>query len=472
MLGYSDNLPIVVTPLDDYTTVVDVRNIPYDTILAKLAENYGKPDKIIKRKHHISNCNQDILYHPKNDKITQKIAVSCNEDSEIFFWIEKPWVLKVEVHLENNQPIAIKKFFINWGNYQKAQEKIRQSKQNQQNEEKTNKNERKNNKKRRFGKRLIILTFRSIYDEKIVTGLTLLALGACANSEYYFMDKRQVVEEAVSSVKSKDYNKAYELLSIVETTCYDYNNRYQKHPYNQNQCTENPLAVIAAKNNALILSSASSYKKKSELTSFSRQLQMLPTDSETNTLLLTYANTVFEMFDKGLNEENLKIKSELADSLFYTLIKLSNMGFPRAGRPGENSDGKPKYYTTAASLLIDERFYPQNDDNRKTAMNMLEIADEWGDGQASYSLFLVKKEIFPYDDKNCTTLRDDEYYDCLLVQEHLNKALQKGNKGAKQYVQQMKNKEIKRQQAIKAANDARAQELKAEVNKLKSKKMF
>ena len=36
----------------------------------------------------------------------------------------------------------------------------------------------------------------------------------------------------------------------------------------------------------------------------------------------------------------------------------------------------------------------------------------------------------------------------------------------------MKNKEIKRQQAIKAANDARAQELKAEVNKLKSKKMF
>ncbi len=43
---------------------------------------------------------------------------------------------------------------------------------------------------------------------------------------------------------------------------------------------------------------------------------MLPTDSETNALLLTYANTVFEMFDKGLNEENLKIKSELADSLF------------------------------------------------------------------------------------------------------------------------------------------------------------
>ena len=41
-----------------------------------------------------------------------------------------------------------------------------------------------------------------------------------------------------------------------------------------------------------------------------------------------------------------------------------------------------------------------------------------------------------------------------------------------QYVQQMKNKEIKRQQAIKAANDARVQELKAEVNKLKSKKMF
>ena len=123
--------------------------------------------------------------------------------------------------------------------------------------------------------------------KKIVAGLTLLALGACANSEYYFMDKRQVVEEAVSSVKSKDYNKAYELLSIVETTCYDYNNRYQKHPYNQNQCTENPLAVIAAKNNALILSSASSYKKKSELTFFSRQLQMLPTDSETNALLLT-----------------------------------------------------------------------------------------------------------------------------------------------------------------------------------------
>ncbi len=308
--------------------------------------------------------------------------------------------------------------------------------------------------------------------KKIVAGLTLLALGACANSEYYFMDKRQVVEEAVSSVKSKDYNKAYELLSIVETTCYDYNNRYQKHPYNQNQCTENPLAVIAAKNNALILSSASSYKKKSELTFFSRQLQMLPTDSETNALLLTYANTVFEMFDKGLNEENLKIKSELADSLFYTLIKLSNMGFPRAGRPGDDSNGEPKYYTTAASLLIDERFYPQNDDNRKTAMDMLEVADEWGDGQASYSLFLVKKEIFPYDDKNCTTLRDDEYYDCRLVQEHFNKALQKGNKGAKQYVQQMKNKEIKRQQAIKAANDARAQELKAEVNKLKSKKMF
>ena len=49
--------------------------------------------------------------------------------------------MKVEVHLENNQPIAIKKFFINWGNYQKAQEKIRQSKQNQQNEEK-NKQER------------------------------------------------------------------------------------------------------------------------------------------------------------------------------------------------------------------------------------------------------------------------------------------------------------------------------------------
>lgn len=154
------------------------------------------------------------------------------------------------------------------------------------------------------------------------------------------------------------------------------------------------------------------------------------------------------------------------------MIKLSNIGFPRAGRPGEDSNGEPKYYTTAASLLIDERFYPQNDDNRKTAMDMLEVADEWGDGQASYSLFLVKKEIYPFDDKNCTTLRDDEYYDCLLVQEHLNKALQKGNKGAKQYVQQMKNKEIKRQQAIKAANDARAQELKAEVNKLKSKKMF
>ena len=87
LLGYSDNLPIVVTPLENYTTGVDVRNIPYDTILAKLAENYGKPDTIIKRKHHISNCNQDTLYHPKNDKITQKIAVSCNEDSEIFFWI-------------------------------------------------------------------------------------------------------------------------------------------------------------------------------------------------------------------------------------------------------------------------------------------------------------------------------------------------------------------------------------------------
>lgn len=141
LLGYSDNLPIVVTPLDNYTTVVDVRNIPYDTILAKLAENYGKPDTIIKRKHHISNCNQDTLYHPKNDKITQKIAVSCNEDSEIFFWIEKPWVLKVEVSFENNQPIAIKKFFINWGNYQKAQEKIRQSEQNQRIEE-NNKQER------------------------------------------------------------------------------------------------------------------------------------------------------------------------------------------------------------------------------------------------------------------------------------------------------------------------------------------
>ena len=142
LLGYSDNLPIVVTPLGNYTTVVDVRNIPYDTILTKLAENYGKPDKIIKRKHHISNCNRDTLYHPKNDKITQKIAVSCNEDSEIFFWIEKPWVLKVEVSFENNQPIAIKKLFINWGNYQKAQERIRQSEQNQQNEEK-NKQERK-----------------------------------------------------------------------------------------------------------------------------------------------------------------------------------------------------------------------------------------------------------------------------------------------------------------------------------------
>lgn len=69
LLGYSDNLPIVVTPLDNYTTAVDVRNIPYDTILTKLAENYGKPDKIIKRKHHISNCNQDTLYHPKNNKI-------------------------------------------------------------------------------------------------------------------------------------------------------------------------------------------------------------------------------------------------------------------------------------------------------------------------------------------------------------------------------------------------------------------
>lgn len=141
LFGYSGNLPIVVTSLENYTTGVDVRNIPYDTILAKLAENYGKPDKIIKRKHHISNCNQDTLYHPKNDKITQKIAVSCNEDSEIFFWIEKPWVLKVEVSLENNQPIAIKKLFINWGNYQKAQEMIRQSEQNQQNEEK-NKQER------------------------------------------------------------------------------------------------------------------------------------------------------------------------------------------------------------------------------------------------------------------------------------------------------------------------------------------
>ncbi len=141
LLGYSDNLPIVVTPLENYTTGVDVRNIPYDTILAKLAENYGKPDTIIKRKHHISNCNQDTLYHPKNDKITQKIAVSCNEDSEIFFWIEKPWALKVEVSFENNQPIAIKKFFINWGNYQKAQEKIRQSEQNQIIEE-NNKQER------------------------------------------------------------------------------------------------------------------------------------------------------------------------------------------------------------------------------------------------------------------------------------------------------------------------------------------
>lgn len=143
LLGYSDNLPIVVTPLDNYTTVVDVRNIPYDTILTKLAENYGKPDKIIKRKHHISNCNQDTLYHPKNDKITQKIAVSCNEDSEIFFWIEKPWVLKVEVSFENNQPIAIKKLFINWGNYQKAQEKIRQSEQKQRIEKKNKQEQEK-----------------------------------------------------------------------------------------------------------------------------------------------------------------------------------------------------------------------------------------------------------------------------------------------------------------------------------------
>ena len=49
--------------------------------------------------------------------------------------------MKVEVSFENNQPIAIKKFFINWGNYQKAQEKIRQSEQNQIIEE-NNKQER------------------------------------------------------------------------------------------------------------------------------------------------------------------------------------------------------------------------------------------------------------------------------------------------------------------------------------------
>ena len=143
-VGYVDGRLLAVIPYDDFEWEQSVKDIPIQAILNKLATNYGKPDKIIKREFSSLREDCKIL----SDFLRQNnltMPFSCTENTESYFWIEKPWVQTIEIVFdENNNPQTITRSIINYQRYKSiAEEEKAVQEQLRRDAEKRQEDERK-----------------------------------------------------------------------------------------------------------------------------------------------------------------------------------------------------------------------------------------------------------------------------------------------------------------------------------------
>ncbi|MBQ9270655.1 MAG: cell envelope integrity protein TolA [Alphaproteobacteria bacterium] len=127
-LGYINDTLVAVIPYDNFEWPQSLTDIPVDVILKKLADNYGKPDYIIKRNFSSmpEEC-QTVSSIMRQNRIS--MPFSCDENTESYFWINKPWVQTIEISYDNNnKPISITRSLVNWGNYQALVEKQKEEK--------------------------------------------------------------------------------------------------------------------------------------------------------------------------------------------------------------------------------------------------------------------------------------------------------------------------------------------------------